>query len=64
MIKETVNDEEISNSNRQHSFGKLNFLKDSIKDILFNEHYLALLKEKISKLKNGQLNRYNKDNYR
>ncbi len=35
MIKEMVNDEEISNSNKKHSFCKLAFLEDSIKDILF-----------------------------
>jgi len=45
----------IVSNNKKHVFNNLNFLGDSIKDILFDENHLALLKEKILRLNKGQI---------
>ncbi len=54
-MREMEINNKIMSGNEEPRFGKLNFLGDSIKDILFEENYLALLKEKILKLIKGQI---------
>jgi len=48
----------IMSSNEGPRFGKLNFLGDSIKGILFEENYLVLLKMKIVRLTKGQIQQW------
>ncbi|GAH11756.1 unnamed protein product, partial [marine sediment metagenome] len=54
-MREMEINNKIMSGNEEQRFGKLNFLGDSIKDILFEENYLALLKEKIVGLIKGQI---------
>lgn len=54
-MRETEINNKIMSGNEEPRFGKLNFLGDSIKDILFEENYLVVLKEKVLRLNQGQI---------